>query len=128
MYTFLKANISSILASLGDYCITVVTVVFFRMPVMTATITGTTGGAALNFFMGRYWVFMKRQDSSYTQAGRYLQVWCGNLVLNTAGVYVLAQLAGVHYLLAKIAVSILVAVCYNYPLQKNYVFKQIPKL
>jgi len=71
---------------------------------------------------------MQRQDSSYTQAGRYLQVWCGNLVLNTAGVYVLAQLAGVHYLLAKIAVSILVAVCYNYPLQKNYVFKQIPKL
>jgi putative flippase GtrA len=128
VYTFLKANISSILASLGDYCITVVAVAFFGMPVVTAAITGTTGGAVLNFFIGRYWVFIKRQESSYTQAGRYLQVWCGNLVLNTAGVYVLAQLAGVHYLFAKVAVSILVAVCYNYPLQKNYVFKQIPKL
>ena len=128
MYIFLKANISSILASLGDYCITVIAVVFFSMPVMMATITGTIGGAALNFFMGRNWVFVKRQESSYTQAGRYLQVWCGNLVLNTAGVYVLAQLAGIHYLLAKVAVSMLVAVCYNYPLQKNYVFKQISKL
>ena len=76
MYTFLKANISSILASLGDYCITVIAVVFFSMPVMMATITGTIGGAALNFFMGRNWVFVKRQESSYTQAGRYLQVWC----------------------------------------------------
>ena len=51
MYTFLKANISSILASLGDYCITVIAVVFFSMPVMMATITGTKGGAALNFFI-----------------------------------------------------------------------------
>ena len=128
MYTFLKVNISSILASLGDYCITVAAVVLFKMPVMAAAITGTTGGAALNFLMGRYWVFMRRQGSSYAQAWRYMQVWFGNLFLNTAGVYVLAQLGGMHYLLAKIAVSILVAVCYNYPLQKNYVFKQISKL
>jgi putative flippase GtrA len=128
MYTFLKANMASILASLGDYCITAAAVVVFKIPVMTASVAGTTGGAVLHFLMGRYWVFAPRQESSYGQALRYLQVWGGNLLLNTAGVYVLTQLAGVYYLVAKIMVSVLVAVCYNYPLQKKYVFKKIRKL
>lgn len=114
---------ASILASIGDYCITTMAVVFFRMPVIAASITGTTGGAILNFLMGRYWVFMRREERSYWQVWRYLQVWCGNLILNTAGVYVLNQMLGIHFLFAKITVSILVAVCYNYPLQKKYVFR-----
>ena len=32
---------------------------------------------------------------------------------------------GVHYLFAKIATAITVAIGYNYPIQKKYVFKKV---
>ena len=31
---------------------------------------------------------------------------------------------GIHYIIAKLATSLMVAVAYNYPIQKNYVFKK----
>ena len=124
MRAFLKSNMASLIASLFDYCITIAAVTFFEMPALTASVTGIICGAVLNFLMGRYWVFMQKGDSSYSQVLRYFQVWCGNLVLNTAGMYGLIRF-GVNYIIAKIIISVLVAVSYNYPLQKKYVFKQI---
>ena len=57
------------------------------------------------------------------QAFKYLIVWIGNLVLVSAGVFILTNYGGISYLVSKIAVSVLVGFFYNYTLQKRFVFK-----
>ena len=123
MLTFLKANISSSIASFFDYIITIFLVSFFRIDVVIASTTGTVCGGILNFFIGRNWVFESKKRKVHQQAMRYGIVWIGNLILNTTGMYIMTKLLLVHYVLAKLVVSLMVGFCYNYVLQKKYVFK-----
>jgi hypothetical protein len=51
----------------------------------------------------------------------------GNLLTNASGVYFLIKIMGVQYLIAKMNTAIIVAIGYNYPLQKGYVFKTVDK-
>lgn len=123
MLTFLKANISSSIASFFDYLITIFLVSIFRVDVVIASTTGTVFGGIANFLIGRNWVFASKKRKVHQQAMRYGIVWIGNLVLNTAGMYIFTKLFNVHYVAAKLFVSLMVGFCYNYTLQKKYVFK-----
>ena len=123
MLTFLKANISSSIASLLDYLVTIFLASVTRIDVVVASTTGTVCGGILNFVIGRTWVFESRKRKVHQQAFRYGVVWTGNLVLNTTGMYILTKICNVHYVPAKMVVSLLVGFCYNYVLQKKYVFR-----
>ncbi len=123
MITFLKANISSSVASFTDYLITIFLVSFFRVDVVIASTTGTVCGGVLNFLIGRNWVFQSRKRKVSQQAARYGLVWTGNLLLNTGGMYLLTKILHIHYVIAKLFVSLIVGFFYNYTLQKRYVFK-----
>src|SRR3954452_24005041 len=123
MLTFLKANISSSIASLFDYLVTIFLATFTRIDVVVASTTGTVCGGILNFVIGRTWVFESKKRKVHQQAFRYGVVWTGNLVLNTTGMYVLTKICKVHYVPAKMVVSLMVGFCYNYVLQKKYVFR-----
>lgn len=123
MLTFLKANISSSIASFLDYLVTIFLVNIFRVDVVLSSTTGTVCGGVLNFFIGRTWVFESRKRKVHQQAMRYGIVWVGNLALNTGGMYVLTKILKIHYVVAKLFVSLMVGFCYNYVLQKRYVFK-----
>ena len=123
MLTFLKANISSSIASFFDYLVTIFLVRFFSVDVVVASTAGTVCGGILNFLIGRTWVFESRKRKVHKQAFRYGIVWTGNLILNTGGMYLLAKLLKIYYVAAKLFVSLIVGFCYNYILQKKYVFK-----
>jgi len=123
MVTFLKANISSSIASFFDYLITILLVRFFRIDVVVASATGTVCGGIMNFMIGRNWVFEAKTRKVHQQAFRYSVVWTGNLFLNTGGVYVFTKLLKIHYVFSKLVVSLLVGFFYNYTLQKRFVFK-----
>ena len=123
MITFLKANISSSIASFIDYLITIFLVSVFRTDVVIASTLGTVCGGILNFLIGRNWVFQSKKRKVHQQAVRYSIVWLGNLLLNTGGMYVFTKLLKVYYVFAKLVVSLIVGFCYNYTLQKKYVFK-----
>ncbi|OQP57193.1 hypothetical protein A3860_11565 [Niastella vici] len=122
MITFLKANMASLAASLSDLLLTVLLVQGCKTNVVIAAAAGTVTGGIINFLIGRHWVFRAGDEKAVRQLWKYALVWGGNLLLNTGGVYVLAGKAGLHYTLAKIMTSLLVAFLYNYPLQKNFVF------
>ncbi len=122
MKVFLKANVASLIASLIDYLITIMLVQFFHADVVWAGVTGTVCGGVINFMIGRTWVFKATDGHARKQAWRYLLVWAGNLILNASGLYLLTKQSGVHYILAKVVTSLVVAVGWNYPLQKRYVF------
>ena len=123
MNTFFKANNASFTASLCDYLITIIVRENLKVDVVIAGIIGTTFGGIIYFLIGRHWVFNSTNVSSAAQAKRYLLTWTGNLMLNAFGIYVLTKLLGLHYIIAKISTSIIVAITYNYPVQKKYVFK-----
>ncbi len=64
------------------------------------------------------------QEKNWTgQLNRYVLVWIGNFVLNVAGLWLLTRCMGINYMVAKIVTATLVAVFYNYTLQKRFVFK-----
>lgn len=124
MFTFFKANISSLAASITDYIVTIIAVHFFSMNVVVASGTGTMVGGLVNFIIGRHWAFNANGVRAASQAKKYLLVWLGNLLLNAFGMYFLTKV-GVNYLVTKVGTSLLVGVLYNYPFQKEYVFRTI---
>src|SRR3954468_202237 len=124
MITFLKANISSSIASFFDYLITVFLVNFFRVDVVIASTTGTLCGGIINFLIGRNWVFESKNRKAKNQAARYGIVWVGNLLLNTGGMYLMTKVFRIHYVVSKLFVSLIVGFGYDYNMQKRYVFKK----
>ncbi len=123
MQTFLKANMASVLSSVLDYAVTILLKEWVQVDPVAASIFGTIMGGIFNFFICRHWVFRVPDGGIFHQSRRYLLTWAGNLLLNAGGVYLLIEQAGLHYLVAKTAIAVTVAVAYNYPLQKHYVFK-----
>jgi len=88
-----------------------------------SNIIGATMGAITNFLMGRYWVFTSTESKIQNQAGRYILVSLGSLILNTIGVYLLTDIFGIYYVWSKVIVSIVIGITYNFILQKNFVYK-----
>ena len=124
MKQFLKANLASVIATGCDYIVTISLKELAGMEALSASITGTVTGGVVNFLICRHWVFKDGNLTVYQQGKRYFITWLGNLLLNSLGAYTLIRLAGLNYIIAKIITSITVAVAYNYPLQKKYVFKK----
>lgn len=123
MKLFIKANIASLISSFCDFLITIIITEVFDYDPFWASITGTISGGIINFVIGRYWVFEVQHLSVYHQGRKYFIIWAGNLILNALGMYLLLKVLGLKYILAKIITSVIVAVGYNYPLQKRFVFK-----
>ena len=124
MITFLKANISSSIASFFDYLITIFLVNQFHADVVWSSTTGTVCGGIINFLIGRNWVFESKNRRARDQAFKYGLVWGGNLILNTGGMYLMTKGLKIHYVVSKLFVSLIVGFCYNYTMQKRYVFKK----
>jgi len=123
--TFLKANVASLVASACDFGFTVLLKEVFAVDAVVASVWGTVLGGVINFLIGRYWAFNAASKSIAGQGLRYLITWCGSLLLNALGVYLLIHFAEIDYRIAKLIISLTVAVAYNYPMQKKYVFKNI---
>ncbi len=124
MKQFFKANIASLIASACDFLLAIFLKEWIASDPVLASITGTVAGGIINFIICRHWAFDVDDKAALPQGKKYFITWAGNLLLNAASVYVLIKIAGIDYRLAKLITSLLVAMAYNYPMQKNYVFKK----
>jgi putative flippase GtrA len=122
MSTFLKAQASSIIATLFDFLTTIVCKEFFYFWYVIASLLGTIVGGTTNFVLGRNWVFNRKEKKMPRQIVKYLIIWNGNLLLSTLGVFIVTHYLGLSYIISKIIVSVIVGVSYNYLLQKKFVF------
>jgi putative flippase GtrA len=121
--TFLKAQVSSATASFLDFLTTLVCKQVLNFGVIAGSATGTIVGGIVNFLIGRNWVFDSSAGKMQNQAGKYLLVWFGNLVLTTSGVYAVTHFLHLsNYVISKIIVSCVIGVPYNYLMQKKFVF------
>ncbi|MDB5210774.1 MAG: hypothetical protein JWQ30_1601 [Sediminibacterium sp.] len=123
MATFIKAQASSLTATVVDFTVTVLLKEMFDCWYLLASILGTVSGGVVNFMMNRSWVFRAHDKKIHYQAIKYIIVWIGNLVLVSGGVFLLTNYGGISYVVSKIIVSLLVGFFYNYFLQKKFVFK-----
>lgn len=89
-----------------------------------AALLGALTGALVNFTMGRHYTFGAASDALPGQAIRYASVSAGSAALNGAGEHVSVTVLGLPYLAARVAVSLLVSVLFNYPLQRSFVFRE----
>jgi len=123
MYRFFKAQLSSFLSSMADYCCTLLAVEVFGCWYLLGSTCGTITGGLLNFSLGRSWVFRSVPYPVGAQLFRYLLVCSGYLVLATSGIFLFTHFLHLNYLVSKITVTLMLAVSYSYPLQKAFVFK-----
>lgn len=123
MLTFAKAQIASFVASAADYFITIFCVEILGFWYVVGSFTGTIVGGITNFSLGRNWVFRGGERERSIQLARYFLVWIGYLLLATFGVYLLTHFGGLNYIISKITISLFLAIAYNYPLQKRFVFR-----
>jgi putative flippase GtrA len=122
MKTFLKAQLSSLIATATDFGVTILLVEVFLSNYAVSTSTGAVLGGVVNFLVNKYWSFAKGKALTKNQAIKYGLVWIGSILLNTAGsTWILSTIDG-SYLIVKILVSMIVGISFNYSLQKYYVF------
>jgi putative flippase GtrA len=124
MFTFLKAQASSLIATVVDFLVTILLKEVLGVWYLAASITGTICGGAANFLLGRNWAFSSTEDKVEGQALRYIMVWLGNLALNAGGVYFFTGVIKLELWISKVMVSLIVGIGYNYVLQKIFVFKK----
>lgn len=123
MFTFIKAQAVSLTASCIDFLVTIFVVEFLGAWYVSGTIAGTVSGGITYFLLGRVWAFDATAKRMLPQMVRYLLVWVGYLLLNAGAVFLMTRYGGTNYVVSKVFVSILLAVSYNYVLQKKFVFK-----
>lgn len=122
MSTFIKSQASSIISTIFDFLTTIVCKELFYFAVVFASLAGTITGGVTNFALGRNWVFNKSEKKMPVQIVKYILIWNGNLLLTTLGVTIANGYLGLHYILAKIIVAVIMGTTYNYLLQKKFVF------
>ena len=123
MITFTKAQLTSILATGVDFGITFLLLRIAGVPIVACGATGTLCGGVTHFLVSRNWVFNAQEGKWAAQLNRYVLVWIGNFLLNVSGLWLLTHFTGINDMLAKVITAVTVAVCYNYVLQKRFVFK-----
>jgi len=120
---FVKAQLSSVFATAFDFIVTHALTGLLGLWYLLSSPIGTILGGLLNFLLGRYWVFQNKKSDKVKQAMRYILIWCGSLLLNTCGIYLLTEKFHLHYLMSKLLISITVSIFFNYYFQKTFVFK-----
>ena len=127
MVTFLKAQAAAITGSAIDFLVfTIMVQLTGHTPdqLSVATAIGAFCGGLLNFIIVRKWVFSEGEKGAHIQAGRYILVWAGSILLNSSGMWLIKTFfPAINFLVARLLISILVGVGYNYVLQKRFVFK-----
>ncbi|MCH5177046.1 MAG: GtrA family protein [Prevotellaceae bacterium] len=130
---FGKAQISSLVATGCDFLLTAVLYHFAACSPGFSTCCGAICGGIVNCVINAQWTFRGSGRSRSAIAMRYLLVWVGSILLNTFG-----TMLGVNLLdggetrsdtslvmAVKAVVALLVAVLWNFTMQKYFVYKKV---
>lgn len=123
IYSFLKFQAAAIIATGVDFGVYFLLKYGIGKWYLLATFIGALLGAITNFIILRYWATKSTKNKLSHQAGKYSLVAAGSLFLNTSLVYLFTELFYISSDISKVAGAIIVAISYNFILQKYFVFK-----
>ncbi len=121
--SFLRYNASAYTASICDYGMFLFCLEILDLYYPIATFIGATTGAIIAFLLGRNWTFKNKDVVITKQSMRFLLVVVGSILINTGGVYLVTELAGIDERISKVLVAVCVGICYNFPMQRYFVFR-----
>jgi putative flippase GtrA len=119
-----RHQVGALVATGVDFLVMVAAVELVHMPAAFAAAFGAVCGAVTNFLLGRRWVFHARSGAFAAQAARYAAVSAASAGWNALGEYFLHDGAHVEYVVARVVVSLVVGLAWNYPLQRGFVFRR----
>lgn len=123
--TFGKAETSASIASVVDFGLTIVLAEAFHIWYAFASFLGALSGGIVNCCINYKWVFKSEGLKKRNVAFKYFLVWGISIALNTFGTYAFTELIKVSFIFVKAAVALVVAVLWNYQMQRLFVFKKI---
>ncbi|MCB0506716.1 MAG: GtrA family protein [Chitinophagales bacterium] len=123
---FGKAQISAFVGGLCDYGIMVLCVELMHLSVRNAIVVGGLVGAVINFSINKYWTYQSRKPSLTSQLIKFYIVVAGSILLKSNGTVFLTALLHLDYKITRIIVDLIVSICFNFMLQKYWVFKTSP--
>lgn len=137
VWVFIKAQASAQFASLVDFVSTLLLVKVLGVFYLYSTFMGAVVGGVTNCIINYKWVFVSTDCPKSHVAAKYLFVWGGSILLNTWGTFALTEwlteknwvndLLGTYvddlFIISKMVVALLVSVCWNYHLQRSFVYR-----
>ncbi len=123
-----RHQLGAIVATAVDFSVMIALVQTLHARPVLGTVAGALAGAITNFLLGRHWIFdhpAPQTDKAHHQAVRYACVSAASLGLNALGVRLLAELAGVQYVVARTIVAAGVSLLWNFPMHRRYVFPSL---
>ena len=134
LFMFLRAQLSAQFATLADFILTYVCFEWFGIYYVLATSIGAITGGITNCIINYKWAFATKDCQFKWVFFKYILVWIGSFILNVGGVYLLVEFmqdnthlweraSGFYLIIAKVIVSIIVSVGWNYVLHRYFVFQ-----
>lgn len=123
IWTFCKAQMTAQLASIVDFAVSLFLAEVCNIWYVTATFLGALSGGITNCVSNYKWVFENEGLKKRNVAYKYFLVWTGSILLNTGGTYLLTEISGQYFIYAKLLVSVMVGLLWNYQLQRFFVYK-----
>lgn len=121
--SFFKFQSAAIIATAIDFSILIFLTEFFDIWYVYSTVLGAGAGAVVNFNLCRYWAFTNAQNKFKHQVYRYAMISLGSLLFNSTFVFILTETIHINYTISKVIAAAVIAIFYNYTLQKYFVFK-----
>ena len=121
LFLFGKTQLAALAATLVDFIFVVSLVELLGWHYLGAVVVGAASGGATNFLVNRQWTFASTA-SIFSEAWKYIMVWSGSMFLNVGLVWFFTELLLVKYYLSKGITVLLVALFWNYPLHRFWVF------
>lgn len=124
MKSFTRNSITSIFTTALDFGVLTGMVELLHVHYVLAVFCGTVVGATSNFIINRRWSFEATHSVPHWQLVRFLPVQVGSSGLQTLGVWLLTEHSRLSYFGSKIVISIAVYLCWNYPMNRWFVFRR----
>ncbi len=124
---FIRSGLTSLLTTAFDFAMLTGCVELLHVNYVFATWLGTVVGSLSNFTINKHWAFKGSMVPLPHQLGRFVLVQAGSSGLNTLGVWLVTRYGGLQYLISKLIIAAVVAVAWNYPMNRTVVFARPPE-
>ncbi|MDR1897501.1 MAG: GtrA family protein [Prevotellaceae bacterium] len=126
LLVFVKAQLSAFVGGMCDYGIMILLTECAQIHYTASIAVSCILGAVVNFSLNKTWSFYSR-NTAYKFSGtqqliRFSFVVTSSILLKIAGTYMFTTYVGIDYKISRLITDILVSLCYNYVLQRFWVF------
>lgn len=125
---FSKAQLSAFIGGLIDYGIMIIVTEFIGLHYTLGIAIGGVVGAIFNFTVNKIWTFNSKNEEYHNsltkQLLKFVITVANSIFLKSTGTYFLTTFSTIDYKITRPFVDIVVSTCFNYTLQRQWVFKK----